>query len=133
MTEITDLKFALQSVDKELVELGARVSSLKKEKDDLQVRIDNTVVDGLRMRVREFIPSIQKMGYKVRLLRRPLMFSTKNEPWLTGNPNYLDVESGLSMEITEEEALFLSSQDGRQAYGIDCSIWDNYRNPGEID
>ena len=134
MTEdITLLKAQIQEYESKIKMYNQWIAGAQKHLSELRERVDNTVVDGLRMKVREFIPSIKRMGYKIRLLRRPAVFSSRNEPWLTGNPNYLDTESGLSIEITEEEALFLSSKEGRQAYNIDCSIWDTYRDPGEID
>lgn len=131
--EIVFLKSRKDQLQELIAGHKSSLRELEEEVKFLDSRIDNTVVDGLRMKVREFIPSIQRMGYKIRLLRRPAMFSSKQEPWLTGNPNYLDTESGISMEITEDEAIFLSSQAGRQVYNIDCSVWDTYRYPGEVD
>lgn len=125
MTEITDLKFALQSVDKELAELGARVSSLKKEKDDLQVRIDNTVVDGLRMKVRNFISQATE-PVKLRRLQQI--------KWEDRTPFLQDQSVKWSWHfctLTEEEALYLWRHN--HEYNIDISEWVTYRAPREID
>lgn len=122
--------------------------SLKYHEDllkDLRQRLNNYVVDGLRLQVREFIELGAKLSDSAVLLKRHKPGAPKMPPGvicsfiISDNP-YLEISYGnlgypesRTLELEEEEAGILSSQAGRQAYNIDCSIWDTYRYPGEID
>lgn len=72
-------------------------------------------------------------GLSPKLLR----LNTKNLNWLAEHrperTPYLEGTYGSVISLTEEESAVLSSITGRQAYNIDCSMWNTYRSPGEID
>lgn len=135
--EIVFLKSRKEQIQNLIKDHKASLHELEEELKFLDDKIDNTVVDGLRMRVREFIQVYQGAQLSPRLQR----LNTKNLNWIDQHrPERTPYLQGVSREgapisscisLTEEEAQILSAW--RQAYNIDCSVWDTYRYPGEID
>ena len=130
---IRELKILISQEEEQIKE---KRQSLKYHEDllkDLRQRLNNYIVDGLRLQVREFIEVYQGAGLSPKLLR----LNTRNLNWCSEHrperTPYLEGAYGPIITLTEEEAILLASRDGRQAYNIDCSIWDTYRYPGEID
>lgn len=133
-------------ISQEEEQIRVKRQSLKYHEDllkDLRKRLNNFVVDGLRLQVREFIELGAKLSDSAVLLKRhkpeaPKMppgvicsFVIRDNPYLEISYSNLGYPQSRTLELEEEEAIILSS--GRQAYNIDCSIWDTYRYPGEID
>lgn len=134
MTEICtipELKILISQDQERIKEYEIALRQRKESLSSLQKRLDNYVVDGLRMKVREFIagasvPAVLKR-HKLEAPKMPpgviCSFVLRDNPYLDGGASQID--------LTEEEALVLSHQ--RKEYNIDCSVWDTYRYPGEID
>lgn len=130
-------------ISQEEEQIRVKRQSLKYHEDllqDLRQRLDNFVVDGLRMKVREFIakakaPTLKR--YKPEAPKMPpgvcCSFVIRDNPYLELGHWQPGVVCQQRIDLTEEEAIILSSQAWRQAYNIDCSVWDTYRYPGEID
>lgn len=139
-TEITQLKADIKIYEAQVKLYQSWLNNAKKHLQALQKQVDDTVVDGLRMKVREFIDTGRQCHNSVLCLKRleHLKFVKSDgailrKPYIELKYCNLGYPCDAQIEVTEEEAIFLSSQAGRQAYNIDCSIWDTYRYPGEID
>lgn len=138
--EIVFLKSRKEQIETLIRDRKDSLYELEEELKFLNDKIDNTVVDGLRMRVREFIETGRQLhNSSITLKRLEHLKWTKSDgdvlrkPYLDLRYSNLGYPCNAEIGLTEEEALLLSSEDGRQAYNIDCSVWDTYRYPGEID
>lgn len=139
-TEITKLKEDIKVYEAQVKLYQSWLNNAKSHLQSLQKQVDDTVVDGLRMRVREFIENGRRLHNSTLVLKRleHLKYAKSDgtvlrKPYLELRYSNLGYHCTAEMEVSEEEAFILSSQAGCQTYNIDCSIWDTYRYPGEID
>lgn len=137
-TEISVLKAQIKEAEQEILTWRQVLKESEAKLAAFQKQADETVVDGLRMKVREFIAQAKAPV----LLKRHKAEAPKFPPGVCGsfiirnNPyleNSFSKNFSIIEDITEEEAGVLSSKEGRQSYNIDYSVWDTYRYPGEID
>lgn len=141
MTEICtipELKILISQTEERIREQRIALQQNESLLKSLRQRLNSFVVDGLRIQVREFIEKARALSSaRLELKRLEHLKWAKSDgevlrkPYLHMSYSNLGYPCSYDMSVTEDEALLLSRQ--REAYNIDCSIWDTYRYPGELD